>query len=79
MLFTPLEQFQIISLFSIKVFCLDFSLTNMLFINLIVLLIFSSMVYLFSSDTDYLGETSYFLFLILGKHLLKLFMKQQLS
>jgi|TARA_B110000093_G_scaffold45536_1_gene48674 ATP synthase subunit 6 len=61
MLFTPLEQFQIISLCSFKLFCLDFSLTNMLFINLIVLLIFSSMVYFFSANTDYLGETSYFL------------------
>ena len=53
MLFTPLEQFQIISIFSIKVLCLDFSITNMLFINLIVLLIFSSIVYCFSSDRDY--------------------------
>jgi F-type H+-transporting ATPase subunit a len=60
MLFTPLEQFQIISIFSIKMLCLDFSITNMLFINLIVLLIFSSIVYCFSSDTDYLNKTSYF-------------------
>ena len=60
MLFTPLEQFQIISLFSVKVFCLDFSLTNMLFINLIVLALFSSIVHFFSSDTDYLNKTSYF-------------------
>ena len=60
MLFTPLEQFQIISIFSIKVLCLDFSITNMLFINLIVLLIFSSIVYGLSSDTDYLNKTSYF-------------------
>jgi hypothetical protein len=35
MLATPLEQFQIISLFSIKLFCLDFSITNLLLINLI--------------------------------------------
>ena len=60
MLFTPLEQFQIISIFSFKIFCLDFSLTNMLFINLIVLLIFSFTVYCFSSDTNYLGETGYY-------------------
>ena len=33
MLLTPLEQFQIISVFSIKIFYLDFSLTNMLIIN----------------------------------------------
>ena len=60
MLSTPLEQFQIISLFSVKLFCLDFSFTNMLLINLIVLAIFGSMVYFFSSDTNYLGETSFF-------------------
>ena len=61
MLTTPLEQFQIISLFSVKLFCLDFSFTNMLLINLIVLAIFSSMVYFFSADTNYLGETTFFL------------------
>lgn len=60
MFFTPLEQFQIISIFSFKFFCLDFSLTNMLFINLIVLFIFSSIVFCFSSDTNYLSETSYY-------------------
>lgn len=60
MLFTPLEQFQIISIFSLKIFCLDFSLTNMLFINLIVLVIFSAIVYCFSADSNYLGETSYY-------------------
>ena len=60
MLFTPLEQFQIISILSLKFFCLDFSLTNMLFINLLVLLIFSSIVLFFSSDSNYLGETSYY-------------------
>lgn len=32
MLFTPLEQFQIISLFSIKLFCFDFSITNLFLI-----------------------------------------------
>ena len=60
MLFTPLEQFQIISLFSVKLFCLDFSFTNMLFINLLVLLIFSSIISFLSSDTDCVGKTSYF-------------------
>ena len=60
MLFTPLEQFQIISLFSFKLFCFDFSITNMLFINIIVLFIFSLIVSSFSSDTNYLNETSYF-------------------
>ena len=61
MLLTPLEQFQIISLFSIKLFCLDFSLTNMLFINIITLLIFISIVFCFSGNVDSLGETSFYL------------------
>lgn len=60
MLLTPLEQFQIISLFSIKLYCLDFSLTNLMLMNLIVLVFFSSMVYFFSSNKNYLGETSFF-------------------
>jgi len=59
MLFTPLEQFQIISVFSFKLFCLDFSLTNMLFINFIVIFIFSSVVYLISSSNNL--ETTFFL------------------
>ena len=60
MLWTPLEQFQIISLFSIKLFCLDFSLTNLMLINIIILLLFSLIVYFFSSDINYLGETTFF-------------------
>ena len=60
MLLTPLEQFQIISLFSFKVLCLDFSFTNLVLINIIVLVIFSAIVYFFSSDTNYLGETTFF-------------------
>lgn len=34
---TPLEQFQIISLLTIKLFCLDFSFTNLFLINIFVL------------------------------------------
>jgi len=60
MLFTPLEQFQIISIFSFKLFCLDFSITNMLFVNLIILLIFSFIVFCFSLDLNYLKETGYY-------------------
>ena len=59
MLFTPLEQFQIISIFSFKLFCLDFSLTNMLFINFIVIFIFSSVIYFISSSNNL--ETTFFL------------------
>lgn len=36
-IYTPLEQFQILSLIKINLFCLDFSLTNLFFINLILL------------------------------------------
>jgi F-type H+-transporting ATPase subunit a len=35
MILTPLEQFQIISLFSFNIFCFDFSFTNLLLISLI--------------------------------------------
>jgi len=61
MLLTPLEQFQIISLFSIKLFCLDFSITNMLLVNFIVLGLFSFIISCISSNTNSLGETSFFL------------------
>jgi len=61
MLLTPLEQFQIISLFSIKLFCLDFSFTNMLFINVIILVLFSSIVYCSSSNVNNSNETTFFL------------------
>ena len=50
MLLTPLEQFQIISLFSIKLFSLDFSFTNLFLINLIVILSFGTLVSFISSD-----------------------------
>ena len=51
MLYTPLEQFQIISLFSIKVFCLDFSITNLFFINLIAITFFILLIlFVFSDD-----------------------------
>ena len=60
MLLTPLEQFQIISLFSIKVFCLDFSITNMLFINILVICLFMFLIYCFSSIDNELGNASFF-------------------
>lgn len=50
MLSSPLEQFQIISLFSIKLFCLDFSITNLLFINLLVLFFFIFLIILISAN-----------------------------
>ena len=57
MLITPLEQFQVISFFPIQLFCLDLSLTNIMFINILVLLFCSSIVYLITSK----DKTSYFL------------------
>src|SRR5210317_1727525 len=59
MLYTPLEQFQIILLFSIKLFCFDFSITNLVLVNLLVLLFFGAIVTLFSSNENYVKETSF--------------------
>ena len=52
MLLTPLEQFKIISIFSIRLFCLDFSLTNVLLISIITLSIFASIVYFCSYNSN---------------------------
>lgn len=52
MLLTPLEQFQIISLFSIKLFSLDFSFTNLFLINVIVLITFSLLISFISADDN---------------------------
>ena len=60
MLLTPLEQFQIISVFSIKIFYLDFSLTNMLIINAIVIIVFLS-IFFFNSYKNYVNEVSFFI------------------
>ncbi len=60
MLYTPLEQFQIILLFSIKLFCFDFSITNLALVNILVLVIFSIIVFCFSPNNSYLNETSFF-------------------
>ena len=61
MLLTPLEQFQIISLLPINLFSLDFSITNLLLINIVTLVFFSSIVYFFSADTNYAGNTPFYL------------------
>ena len=60
MLLTPLEQFQIISIFPIKMFCLDFSITNLALINVLVIIFYSTIVSAFSSNKDYLGKSSFF-------------------
>jgi ATP synthase subunit 6 len=51
MLTAPLEQFQILVLLPIKLFNLDFSITNFLLINLLALLIFRSFIY-FNSEIN---------------------------
>lgn len=61
MLLTPLEQFQIISLLPITFLNLDFSLTNLLLINLLTLTFFVSIVYFFSSNVNYLQNPSFYL------------------
>merc|ERR1712066_189804 len=60
MLLTPLEQFQIISVFSIKFFYLDFSFTNMLLINLIVIISVIS-IFFFNFSKNYANEISFFI------------------
>ncbi len=45
MLMTPLEQFQIISILPIKLFCLDFSFTNLFLISLITLMLLELYIY----------------------------------
>ena len=59
MLYTSLEQFQIISLSSIKLFCFDFSITNLILVNFLVLLIFMLIVSSFSSNENYLKEINF--------------------
>ena len=54
------NQFQIILLFSVKLFCFDFSITNLVLVNLLVLFFFFAIVTLFSSNKNYLQETSFF-------------------
>jgi len=60
MLYTPLEQFQIILLYSIKLFCFDFSITNLVLVNFLVLLCFSVVIILFSSSSKNKKEVSFF-------------------
>lgn len=52
MLFTPLEQFQIISIFPIKLFCLDFSFTNLVLINIILFLLIGFIINFISSTSN---------------------------
>jgi ATP synthase subunit 6 len=60
MLYTPLEQFQIISIFPINFFCLDFSFTNLVLINLIVLFLMLFVIKSISSEPSRGGTVSFF-------------------
>jgi F-type H+-transporting ATPase subunit a len=60
LILSPLEQFQIVSLFSIKLGKLDFSITNALLISIITLICFSSIIYLSSSNKNLTNKTSFF-------------------
>jgi len=62
MLITPLEQFQILSLFSIKLFYFDFSITNLMLSNIILLIFYISSIYLLSSKNNELTKKSFFVF-----------------
>jgi len=53
MLLTPLEQFQIISLFSIKLFCFDFSFTNLFLISLLALIFFNGLILVSSKNNSF--------------------------
>ena len=57
---SPLEQFQILSLLSIKILGFDFSITNALLVNLIMLLCFSGSLYVLSCNNNFLNESSFF-------------------
>lgn len=60
LILSPLEQFQILSLITIKLFGFDFSITNALLVNILALMCFSGTVYCFSSNANYANQTSFF-------------------
>ena len=58
MINAPLEQFNILSILSLKLFSLDISITNFLLMNIIVLILLQSFIYFASSSTSYLRTSS---------------------
>jgi ATP synthase subunit 6 len=60
MLYAPLEQFEILSLFSIQLSSFDLSITNFLLINIIALISIISFIYLNSSTQNRLNRFSSF-------------------
>lgn len=61
MLYAPLEQFQIIPIISLNFYWFDFSMTNMLLINLIALFSYYSVIAMNNSLTNCLQETSFYI------------------
>jgi F-type H+-transporting ATPase subunit a len=60
MILAPLEQFQILSILHIKLLSLDFSITNFLLMNCLVLVILTSIIYFNSSYNNYLKKASFY-------------------
>ena len=60
LIFSPLEQFQILSLVTIKILGFDFSITNALLVNILALLCFSGTIYFFSSNQNCFNTSSFF-------------------
>lgn len=60
LILSPLEQFQILSLITIKLFGFDFSITNALLVNVLAFLCFSGTIYLFSSNQNCFNKSSFF-------------------
>ena len=54
------EQFQILSLVTVKIFGFDFSITNAILVNIVFSLCFSGTIYLFSARNKSLNESSFF-------------------
>ena len=75
MLRALIDPFQILQLFSIRVFFFKFLQINFLLINLSILLSFINYIYCNASYKNYLQETFFFLVLIFGKTVLNLFLK----
>jgi len=60
MIKAPLEQFQILSILPLRLFGLDFSITNFLLMNVLVLITLISIIYFNSSYNNYLKEASFY-------------------
>jgi ATP synthase subunit 6 len=60
MILAPLEQFQILTILPLNIFGLDFSITNFLLMNMLILISIFSIIYFNSSYNNYLKELSFY-------------------